>query len=55
MNVSEKMVEILAEEGVENIFGIPGEQIMPFYKALSSSKIPWLKCFGFGRCAVLLN
>ena len=39
MNVSEKMVEILAEEGVENIFGIPGEQIMPFYKALSSSKI----------------
>ena len=39
MNVSERMVEILAEEGVENIFGIPGEQIMPFYKALSYSKI----------------
>ena len=39
MNVADKLVEILEEEGIENIFGIPGEQIMPFYKALSTSSI----------------
>ena len=39
MNVSEKIVEILADEGIENIFGIPGEQIMPLYKALSTSDV----------------
>ena len=39
MNVASKLVEILEEEGIEDVFGIPGEQIMPLYKALSSSKI----------------
>ena len=39
MNVADKLVEILEEEGIEDIFGIPGEQIMPFYKALSASGI----------------
>lgn len=39
MNVAGKLVEILEEEGIEDIFGIPGEQIMPFYKALSDSGI----------------
>ena len=39
MNVANKMVEILAEEGIRDIFGIPGEQIMPFYEALSKSDI----------------
>ena len=27
------------EENIENVFGIPGEQIMPLYKALSASNI----------------
>lgn len=39
MNVADRFVEILEEEGIENIFGIPGEQIMPIYKALSNSSI----------------
>ena len=39
MNVADRFVEILEEEGVENVFGIPGEQIMPLYKALSNSNI----------------
>ena len=39
MNVAERLVEILEENGVTHIFGIPGEQIMPMYKALSESKI----------------
>ena len=39
MNVSDKFVEILAEEGISDVFGIPGEQIMPLYKALSTSDI----------------
>ncbi len=39
MNVAEKIVEILEEENIENVFGIPGEQIMPLYKALSTSNI----------------
>lgn len=39
MNVSDRMVEILAEEGIEHVFGIPGEQIMPIYKSLSESQI----------------
>lgn len=39
MNVSDKIVEILAEEGITDVFGIPGEQIMPLYKALSTSNI----------------
>lgn len=39
MNVAEKIVQILEEEGVKTVFGIPGEQIMPLYKALSTSNI----------------
>ncbi len=39
MNVASKMVEILEEEDILDVFGIPGEQIMPFYEALSKSGI----------------
>ena len=39
MNVAERMVEILEENGITHIFGIPGDQIMPMYKALSQSSI----------------
>lgn len=39
MNVADRIVEILEEENVEDVFGIPGEQIMPLYKALSASNI----------------
>ena len=39
MNVADYLVKILEEEGLENIFGLPGEQILPFYKALKDSKI----------------
>ena len=39
MNVADNMVKILEDEGIKTVFGIPGEQIMPFYKALSDSNI----------------
>ena len=39
MNVAGKIVEILEDEGIHDVFGIPGEQIMPLYKALSTSNI----------------
>ena len=39
MNVADKIVKILEEEGIDTVFGIPGEQIMPLYKALSTSNI----------------
>ena len=39
MNVADRIVEILSDEGIEDVFGIPGEQIMPLYKALSTSPI----------------
>ncbi len=39
MNAAHKLVEILEENGVEYIFGIPGEQILPFYVALQKSSI----------------
>ncbi|MBR4448316.1 thiamine pyrophosphate-binding protein [Methanobrevibacter sp.] len=39
MNVAGKIVEILEDEGILDVFGIPGEQIMPLYKALSTSEI----------------
>ena len=39
MNVSAKIVEILEEEGILDVFGLPGEQIMPLYEALSKSQI----------------
>lgn len=39
MNVAADIVKILEEEGIQDVFGIPGEQIMPLYKALSTSNI----------------
>lgn len=39
MNVADKIVEILESEGINHVFGIPGEQIMPLYKSLSTSNI----------------
>ena len=39
MNVADKIVKILEEEGIKTVFGIPGEQIMPLYKSLSNSNI----------------
>ncbi|WP_407381496.1 thiamine pyrophosphate-binding protein [Methanobrevibacter sp.] len=39
MNVAERLVEILEENAITHIFGIPGEQIMPMYKALAGSDI----------------
>ena len=39
MNVSDNLVKILEEEGITEVFGIPGEQIMPLYKSLSDSNI----------------
>ena len=39
MNVADKIVRILEEEGIDTVFGIPGEQIMPLYKALSKSNV----------------
>lgn len=39
MNVADRIVEILTNEGIKHVFGIPGEQIMPLYKALSKSEI----------------
>lgn len=39
MNVADKIVEILESEEINTVFGIPGEQIMPLYKSLSSSNI----------------
>ena len=39
MNVANSLVKILEENGVKHIFGHPGEQILPFYEALSKSSI----------------
>ena len=39
MNVAHRIVEILEEEEILDVFGIPGEQIMPLYEALSKSEI----------------
>ena len=39
MNVADNLVKILEGEGIKEVFGIPGEQIMPLYKALSESDI----------------
>lgn len=39
MNVADNIVKILEEEGIDTVFGIPGEQIMPLYQALSKSDI----------------
>ena len=37
--MADKIVEILESQDISDVFGIPGEQIMPLYKALSASKI----------------
>jgi len=39
VNVADKFVGILEEENITEVFGVPGEQIMPLYKALSKSKV----------------
>lgn len=39
MNAADAFVKILEDEGITEIFGIPGEQIMPVYRALSKSGI----------------
>ncbi len=39
MNVADKIVEILESEGIVDVFGIPGEQIMPLYIEVSKSDI----------------
>lgn len=39
MNVAEKLVQILEENDIEHVFGLPGEQILAFYKALDKSSI----------------
>lgn len=39
MNVASGIVDILEKEDILDVFGIPGEQIMPLYRALSESRI----------------
>ena len=39
MNTAEALVKLLENDGVKHIFGHPGEQILPFYKALKDSSI----------------
>ena len=39
MECAEALVKVMEIEGVKFIFGHPGEQILPFYRALSSSTI----------------
>lgn len=39
MNVATRIVNLLEEYGVEYVFGLPGEQILPLYKALKDSSI----------------
>ena len=39
MNTAEALIKLLEEDGVKHIFGHPGEQILPFYKALKDSSI----------------
>lgn len=39
MNLASRLVSILEKYGTEHVFGIPGEQILPFYVALKDSDI----------------
>ena len=39
MNTAEALIKLLEDDGVKHIFGHPGEQILPFYKALKDSSI----------------
>ena len=36
MNVAEVLVKILEENNIEHVFGLPGEQILAFYKSLDT-------------------
>jgi acetolactate synthase-1/2/3 large subunit len=44
MNTAEAIVKILENEDVKFIFGVPGEQIIGFYNALSKSNIKHILC-----------
>ncbi len=39
MNTAEALIRLLEQDGIKHIFGHPGEQILPFYKALKDSSI----------------
>ena len=39
MNTAEALIKLLEDDGVKHMFGHPGEQILPFYKALRDSSI----------------
>ena len=39
MNTAKALIKLLEKDGVKHIFGHPGEQILPFYKALKDSSI----------------
>ena len=39
MNTAETLVNLIESDGNQFIFGHPGEQILPFYKALKESSI----------------
>ena len=39
MNAADRLVEILEENQITHVFGIPGDQILPLYKSLSKSSI----------------
>ena len=39
MNAAELLAKLLEKDGARHIFGHPGEQILPFYKALKDSPI----------------
>ncbi|WP_295619179.1 thiamine pyrophosphate-binding protein [uncultured Methanobrevibacter sp.] len=39
MDAAEVLIKLLEEDGVKYVFGHPGEQILPFYKALKDSSI----------------
>ena len=38
MNVMDAVVKVMEDEGVEVAFGIPGDAILPLYKAMSGSE-----------------
>ena len=42
MNVAQKLVECLAAEGVEYIFGIPGEENLEVIEAIAESPIRFI-------------
>ncbi len=39
MNVAEEIIKILEDHSVKEVFGIPGEQILPLYQSLQKSSI----------------